>query len=96
MYIEWVRPPPLPPSPSLSPLKLNKVNYGRQAINRAKRAFSILLVTAGPKRQVLYTSEYGALSIIKYLQIHRHVFTATRGNRSLIRESHHAQEEKKV
>lgn len=63
MYIEWGRSPPLPPSPSLSPLKLNKVKYGRQAINRAKRAFSVLLVTAGPKCQVLYTSEYGALSI---------------------------------
>ena len=53
LYTECVR----PPGRSLSSLELNKVKYGRQAINRAKRAFSILLITAGPKCQVLYISE---------------------------------------
>ena len=53
LYTECVR----PPGRSLSSLELNKVKYGRQAINRAKRAFSMLLLTAGPKCQVLYISE---------------------------------------
>ena len=90
LYTECVRPPSRP----LSSLELNKVKYGRQAINRAKRAFSILLITAGPRCQVLYISEYGALSI-KIPPDPQTCLYGYLGKRSLIRESYHAQEFKK-